>query len=122
MGWHGVTVPASSPLAFFDDPGGIRMCSDHIVRAWKDADFRAQLSAESAAAVPAHPVGDIDIADSLLEISGGDASRTEYLESLGCCQGFTQVNKCDFTAGGGMFVCTGLCLTIFFSNTGICET
>ena len=96
------------------------MTSNQIVRAWKDADYRAQLSAESAVTVPASPIGDIDISDALLEVSGGDASRTEYLESLGCCQGFTQFNKCDFTAGGGVFMCTGLCFTIFWTTSGIC--
>lgn len=96
------------------------MSSNHIVRAWKDADYRAQLSAEAAESVPANPAGDIDIADELLDVSGGDASRTEYLESLGCCQGFTQFNKCDVTAGGGMFPCTSLCLTLILTTTGIC--
>jgi len=97
------------------------MSPNQIVRAWKDADYRAQLAVEAAGAVPSHPAGDIDIADSMLALSGGEAARTEYFETLGCCQGFTQEGKCDFTAGGGGFMCTAFCFTIFWTNDKICS-
>jgi len=96
------------------------MSPNQIVRAWKDSDYRARLDSESAAAVPAHPAGDIDIADSMLELSGGEESRTEYLETIGCCQGFTQAGRCDFTGGGGQWVCSILCFTIFWSDSSMC--
>jgi mersacidin/lichenicidin family type 2 lantibiotic len=96
------------------------MSPNQIVRAWKDADFRASLTTESAAVMPANPVGEIDIADSLLDLSGGQASRTEYFETLGCCNGFTQAGKCDFTAGGGAFFCTGLCFTLVLTEVDWC--
>jgi mersacidin/lichenicidin family type 2 lantibiotic len=95
------------------------MSPNQIVRAWKDADYRADLSAESGASIPAHPVGDIELADSLLELSGG-AARTEYLESMGCCQGFTQAGRCDFTSSGGGYVCSIFCFTIIWSAAEIC--
>ena len=96
------------------------MSPNQIVRAWKDADYRARLAAESAGAIPAHPVGDIDIADSMMELSGGEDARTEYFETLGCCQGFTQADKCDFTAGGGGFMCTSFCFTVFMTSSLFC--
>ena len=90
------------------------MSPNQIVRAWKDADYRADLAAGAGAPVPSSPVGDIDLADSLLELSGGE-SRTEWLESLGCCQGFTQDGKCDFTSSGGGFLCSVFCFTILMT-------
>ena len=34
---------------------------NHIVRAWKDADYRASLSAEELAQLPENPVGMIEL-------------------------------------------------------------
>jgi mersacidin/lichenicidin family type 2 lantibiotic len=97
------------------------MSPNQIVRAWKDSDYRAGLTSESSAVVPAHPVGDIDIADSMLDLSGGyEEARTEYLETLGCCQGFTQAGKCDFTGGGGGFFCTAFCFTLIWTDSDWC--
>lgn len=96
------------------------MSPNQIVRAWKDGDYRASLSAESGMAIPAHPVGGIALTDAMFELSGGEESRTEYFESLGCCQGFTQAGKCDFTAGGGAFYCTGLCFTLILTQVDWC--
>ena len=95
------------------------MSPNQIVRAWKDVEYRAQIAAGSAESVPASPVGEIDLADSLLDVSGG-YERTEYVETLGCCQGFTQYGKCDFTAGGGGFLCTGLCFTFIMTAVDWC--
>ena len=94
------------------------MSPDQVVRAWKDADYGEGLG--GAASLPAHPVGPIEIADSALDLAGASVElRTEYVETLGCCQGFTQAGMCDFTAGfNGM--CTSLCFTIVFTAVSIC--
>ena len=92
------------------------MTPDQIVRVWKDADYGATLSLGEASLVPAHPVGGIELTDDVLGLAAGGAiANTEYLESLGCCKGFTQAGYCDIT-GGGAFACTMLCFTIYFSG------
>jgi mersacidin/lichenicidin family type 2 lantibiotic len=96
------------------------MSPDQIVRAWKDADYGEYLGA-AAAQVPAHPVGPLDIADSALDLAGASQElRTEYVETLGCCQGFTQYTMCDFTAGPLGPYCTTFCITIVLTNSSIC--
>ena len=97
------------------------MSSDHVIRAWKDADYGARLGADAAPQLPAHPVGPIELTDSALDLGGGFAVTTEYFETLGCCQGITQAGMCDLTAGGGIFVCTTLCATVFFTTRSICQ-
>jgi mersacidin/lichenicidin family type 2 lantibiotic len=99
------------------------MTSDQVIRAWKDADYGACLDADAATQLPAHPVGPIELADSALNLSGGVAATTEYLETLGCCQGITQLGAgmCDLTAGGGVFICTTLCATVFLTTRSICQ-
>jgi mersacidin/lichenicidin family type 2 lantibiotic len=92
------------------------MSPDQIVRAWKDADHA---TSPGSVRVPDHPVGRIDIADEALDLAGAADERTEYLETLGCCQGFTQVDKCDVTAGYPY--CTMGCLTIFWTTSSICS-
>ena len=94
------------------------MSPEHIVRAWKDPDYGTCLGPDGAAPVPKHPVGPIDIADSALDVAGGSVARTEYLETLGCCQGFTQVGTCDVTLGYP--ICTMYCFTVFLTSTSIC--
>jgi mersacidin/lichenicidin family type 2 lantibiotic len=95
------------------------MSPDQIVHAWKDADYAASLPPHSAAALPASPVGAIELSDAALDMVGGEDARTEYLETLGCCQGFTQAGTCDVSAVGWPY-CTFACFTIFFTNTKIC--
>lgn len=96
------------------------MSPDQIIRAWKDPDYAA-CQLDTSAATPAHPIGPIDIADRALDVSGASIAinRTEYVETLGCCQGFTQAGKCDVTAG--FPYCTMGCLTIVMTNAGICS-
>lgn len=95
------------------------MSPDQIVRAWKEADYNACLGNDASSSVPAHPIGPIDITDSALDVSGASvAMRTEYVETLGCCQGFTQAGKCDVTLG--FPYCTFGCLTIVWTNSSIC--
>ena len=93
------------------------MSPEQVIRAWKDNDGNACRPNDDTP-LPAHPVGPIDIADSALELAGGDIARTEYVETLGCCQGFTQAGKCDVTAGYPY--CTMACLTIIWTTSSIC--
>jgi mersacidin/lichenicidin family type 2 lantibiotic len=97
------------------------MLPDQVIRAWKDADYGARLAAGTASTLPAHPVGPIDLADSALDLGGGSIATTEQLETLGCCQGLTQGGTCDLTAGGGIFVCTTLCLTVWMTAKPVCR-
>ena len=98
------------------------MSSDQIIRAWKDADYGACFDANPATSLPTHPVGPMELPDSALDIGGGSlAVSTEYAETLGCCQGVTQAGMCDLTAGGGVFVCTTLCATVWFTTRSICK-
>lgn len=96
------------------------MTPDQIVRAWKDADYGATLPLEEASLVPAHPVTSIELSDDALGLAaGGQMLGTEYLESLGCCKGFTQGGGyCDFSVGPG--VCTLFCFTIYMTSGAIC--
>lgn len=96
------------------------MSPDQIVRAWKDAEYGAMLTPEAAASLPVNPAGTIDLADDELgSAAGGDmAMRTEYMETLGCCQGFTQAGRCDVTIGYPY--CTMQCVTIFMSHWAWC--
>ena len=96
------------------------MSSDHVVRAWKDPEFGARLAAGATSSVPAHPIGPIDLADSALDLGGGSIATTEQLETLGCCQGIT-ASTCDLTAGGGVFVCTTLCLSVWMTAKPVCR-
>jgi hypothetical protein len=90
------------------------------VRSWKDADLGGCPSLDGTAGVPAHPVGRIDIDNRALDVTGAEVSQTtEYLETLGCCQGFTQAGKCDFTAG--WMYCTMGCITIYWSHWDWCR-
>jgi mersacidin/lichenicidin family type 2 lantibiotic len=44
-----------------------------IVRAWKDAEYRESLSSEELALVPAHPAGEVELAEEDLLSVMGDA-------------------------------------------------
>ncbi len=45
---------------------------NHIVRAWKDQEYRNSLSAEEIAQLPEHPAGMIELEDSALKgVLGG---------------------------------------------------
>ena len=96
------------------------MSPEQIIRAWKMADDDA-CRPRDAEVGPPNPVGPIALSDAMLDMSGGsiEAERTEYLETLGCCQGFTQYTKCDVTAA--IQVCTTLCITIWWSHFDWCQ-
>ncbi len=49
------------------------MKTNHVVRAWKDQEYRQNLSAAERANLPAHPSGMIELTDAELSgVSGGD--------------------------------------------------
>ena len=63
-----------------------------VVRAWKDASYRASLSADEIAALPANPAGRVEMDDAgLSEVNG---LGTGIYLSLGCCPGFTYKSVC----------------------------
>jgi mersacidin/lichenicidin family type 2 lantibiotic len=93
------------------------MTPDQIVRAWKDADYGTTLG--DASALPPNPVGAIELTDDAIGlVAGGYAAGTQYLESLGCCKGFTQSGYCDFTVGYPY--CTNYCVTIILTGVSLC--
>lgn len=48
------------------------MTTSNIARAWKDEQFRASLSADELAALPANPAGAIELPDEALnDVNGG---------------------------------------------------
>ena len=50
----------------------------HIIRAWKDAEYRQSLSAAELAMIPAHPAGLIELtSDDLTSIAGGRPKLTD---------------------------------------------
>jgi mersacidin/lichenicidin family type 2 lantibiotic len=93
---------------------------DDTIRAWKDREFRDTLSGTSLLALPAHPAGEIDAPIGPLDPVAGGAS-TEYLLTLGCCQGVTAVCN-GFTDAGGVIYCTVMCLTILMTTRTMCKT
>jgi len=55
------------------------------IRAWKDPEYRASLTAEELALMPSNPAGLIDLTDSdLSEISGGVGATTAAACSNPC--------------------------------------
>ena len=76
-----------------------------VVRAWKDAEYRESLSSEQLALVPAHPAGEVELAEEdLLGITGGyrDSVNIASLGSKGC----------DYTALGQDVSC-------YYSKAGL---
>lgn len=50
------------------------MKKEEIIRAWKDADFRTELSADERALLPENPAGLVELTDEALEdVVGGDS-------------------------------------------------
>lgn len=48
------------------------MSHEHIIRAWKDEEYRMSLSEEERAQLPEHPAGLIDLTDAEMEaVAGG---------------------------------------------------
>jgi mersacidin/lichenicidin family type 2 lantibiotic len=52
------------------------MSTEHIIRAWRDEEYRESLNAEQSAILPESPVGAIDLSESdMAEAEGGDWTR-----------------------------------------------
>src|SRR5262249_54034784 len=87
--------------------GEVTKTNRDIIRAWTDAAFRAQLSAEQRAALPANPAGMVELsAAELTEVGGGGGTGVPTPEDLGytkqtwpCCETVTIV--CDNRTVGG---------------------
>ena len=58
------------------------MSSYDIVRAWKDADYRASLSDAELAQLPANPAGFVELADDDLDQAAGGAPNTLNLNCV----------------------------------------
>lgn len=56
------------------------MFIEHIIRAWKDEDFRNSLSAEQRALVPAHPAGLLELTDAQLQHAAGGKAREPHCD------------------------------------------
>jgi mersacidin/lichenicidin family type 2 lantibiotic len=52
------------------------MSLQNIIRAWKDGEYRASLSAEERALLPEHPAGFIELADIDLDLAAGGDNFT----------------------------------------------
>jgi mersacidin/lichenicidin family type 2 lantibiotic len=53
------------------------MSHRNIIRAWKDPEYRASLTAEELALIPSNPAGEIELSDAELEaVSGAALPRT----------------------------------------------
>ena len=59
------------------------MKANEYIRAWKDPDYRASLSAEQRAALPAHPCAEVELSDEMLEQIAGAATGADL--TAGCC-------------------------------------
>jgi mersacidin/lichenicidin family type 2 lantibiotic len=62
------------------------MSNEHIIRAWKDAEYRMSLSEEERAQLPEHPAGLIELTDAEMGfIGGGYDNNTVTVDGQVCC-------------------------------------
>ena len=67
----------------------------NMIRAWKDAEYRASLSAEELAALPANPAGMVELPeDEMANVSGGLSYFTGTCGRV--CQVLTPQYGCDY--------------------------
>jgi len=59
------------------------MKANDYIRAWKDPDYRASLSAEQRAALPAHPCAEVELSDEVLGQIAGGANQVTGLDECG---------------------------------------
>jgi mersacidin/lichenicidin family type 2 lantibiotic len=63
-----------------------------IIRAWEDPEYRNSLSAEARAALPANPVGEIELTEvELTWVMGGKEDNTQH---PGCHANSERANTC----------------------------
>jgi mersacidin/lichenicidin family type 2 lantibiotic len=74
------------------------MLKAKIVRAWKDPQYRASLSAEERANLPAHPAGMIELEPAALTrvVGGGEGLAAAPLKTYICVFCCSQVSKITF--------------------------
>ena len=59
------------------------MTQQQIIRAWKDPEYRASLSAAELRALPAHPAGLVEMSEGdLMEVSGGTTAACAITVSV----------------------------------------
>jgi mersacidin/lichenicidin family type 2 lantibiotic len=63
-----------------------------IVRAWKDATYRAGLSTGEREMLPSHPAGLVELSDEQLKEAAGVAARA--LTTCQCCTDTTRFRRC----------------------------
>ncbi|HYU32095.1 MAG TPA: mersacidin/lichenicidin family type 2 lantibiotic [Thermoanaerobaculia bacterium] len=61
-----------------------------VIRAWKDPLYRATLSAEDLARLPAHPAGAIELKDHELREATGGLIETTFKT----CTQYTYISRC----------------------------
>ena len=72
------------------------MSHNHIIRAWKDADYRDRLSAEERAQLPENPAGLVELTcEELTSVDGSSGSRTTGIPCV--------LDDVKFTNDGGTF-------------------
>ncbi len=79
------------------------MSLEDIVNAWSDEDYRASLSAEQRAALPASPVGEIELTEEeLAEVDGGTtwACATVTLVTAVLCPSIVAGGTCEVDTSG----------------------
>jgi mersacidin/lichenicidin family type 2 lantibiotic len=78
--------------------GVTHMNTMNLIRAWKDAEFRATLSAEELAALPQHPAGLVELPEEeMAAVAGG---RSFFTGTCGrVCQILTPQYGCDLSIG-----------------------
>jgi mersacidin/lichenicidin family type 2 lantibiotic len=57
------------------------MLQDRIIRAWKDPEYRLNLSEEEQSQLPEHPAGAIELTDDELEMAAGGHHQSYYRPS-----------------------------------------
>ena len=71
-----------------------------VVRAWKDLAYRATLSSEELAAIPASPIGMSELDSKDLEAAFGGKNYKKYTRWGSGCRKSKRVGTCCVKAGG----------------------
>lgn len=63
------------------------MAHHDVIRAWKDADYRASLGETERAALPTHPAGAVDLTNAELDsaVGGGPGFYSLRVSKTLCC-------------------------------------
>jgi mersacidin/lichenicidin family type 2 lantibiotic len=70
-----------------------------VIRAWKDEEYRASLSADELAGLPAHPAGLVELSDTELDVVAGGKHMCHVThQGRGC--GGSYDDKCGSHRGG----------------------